>query len=68
MGCARWPGDWHEKALVELNMVIKEKKALVPVSHNEYRALKLKYGDCLEHITVMTICSVKTLAERRHAR
>jgi hypothetical protein len=33
------PGGWRENALVVLNMVINEKKALVPVTHAEYRAL-----------------------------
>jgi hypothetical protein len=34
------PGGWREKALVELNTVINEKKALVAVTHDEYRAIK----------------------------
>jgi hypothetical protein len=57
------PGGWREKALIELNMVINEKKALVAVTHDEYRAIKLKYGERVEHIHVMTLGSVKTLAD-----
>ena len=53
----------REKALIELNLVINEKRALVPVTHAEYLALKLKYGERVEHINVMALGSVKTLAD-----
>ena len=44
-------------------MVVNEKKALVPIVHVKYRALKLKYGERVEHLNVMTLGSVKTLAD-----
>jgi hypothetical protein len=36
-------GGWKEKAALELQMVINEKQALVPLTHEQYRALKAKY-------------------------
>ena len=57
------PGGWREKALVELNMVINEKKALVPVTHEQYTAMVRTYGARVEQIDVMTLGSVKTLAD-----
>ncbi len=34
------PGGWKTKAFIELNMVINEKKALVPVTHEQCLTLK----------------------------
>ena len=36
-------GGWKEKAALELHMVINEKRALVALTHEQYRALKAKY-------------------------
>ena len=62
------PGGWKEKALVELTMVIREKRALVPVTHEQYKAMKLLYGTRVENINVMTLGSVKTLADGTPSR
>jgi len=57
------PGGWRAKAFIELSMVINEKKALVPVTHEQYLAFKRQYGARVENINVMTLGSVKTLAD-----
>jgi hypothetical protein len=56
-------GGWKEKAALELQMVINEKQALVPLTHEQYRALKAKYQNRVEYLHVMTLGSVKTLAD-----
>ena len=38
------PGGWKDKATLELDMVINQKKALVPVSHKEYLDCVARYG------------------------
>jgi len=57
------PGGWKAKALIELNMVINEKKALVPLTRKQYIELRSRYGDRCEHIQVLTLGSVKHLAD-----
>jgi hypothetical protein len=57
------PGGWKDKATLELDMVINQKKALVPVSHKAYLDCVERYGSRVEHINVMTLGSVKTLAD-----
>ena len=57
------PGGWKAKALIELNMVISEKKALVPLTRKQYIELRSRYGDRCEHIQVLTLGSVKHLAD-----
>ena len=44
-------------------MFINEKKALVPVTHEQYMAMVRTYGARVEQINVMTLGSVKTLAD-----
>jgi len=44
-------------------MVIYEKQALVALMHEQYRALKAKYQNRIEYLHVMTLGSVKTLAD-----
>ena len=56
-------GGLREKAIVELDLVLNQKKAMVPRTHAEYLAYVRQYGDRVQRLNIMTLGSIKTLAD-----
>ena len=62
---AAWlaPGGWREKAIVELDLVLNQKKAMVPRTHQEYLRYVKQYGNRVKRLNIMALGSIKVLAD-----
>ena len=47
------PGGWRDKAIVELDLVLNQKKALVPRTHQEYLAYVRRFGDRVQRLNIL---------------
>ena len=62
------PGGWKEKAWLELNMVVNEKKALTPCTRQDLQAARRLYGNRVEILRILTPACVKHLADGSEGR
>jgi len=62
------PGGWKDKAWLELNMVINEKKALTPCTRKDLMEARRLYGKRVEILRILTPACVKHLADGAEGR